>query len=160
MKLNEIKEERRKGTYAAVHFDDNTKQAIKKYIEENNIPNAVPVNKLHTTLLYSRKFLPDYVAAGKVHLVGQPTNFENWPTQDKQSNCLVLKYDCPDLVKRHKFLMKEHGATFDYDEFKPHVTLSYDIGDMDIKDLPKFEDDIVIVEEYSEDLDLNWAKKA
>jgi 2'-5' RNA ligase len=57
--------------------------------------------------------------------------------------------------------MKKHDATYDFPEYKPHITLSYDIGDLDEKNLPdigKYVDEIGIDEEYGEDLDLNWAK--
>jgi len=72
----------------------------------------------------------------------------------------VLTYDCPELIDRHNALMKEHGATFDYDEFKPHVTLSYDVGrEFDTKKLPVADiGDINVIDEYSEELNLDWAK--
>ena len=166
MKLIEIirEEKEEKGSYAAVRFSDKTNNAVKKYIKDNNIPNAITPGKLHTTLLYSRKYLPEYEPSGELEdmLVGKPSKFEKWPSQPddegKVAMCLVLRYDCPELVALHKKLMKEHDATYDFDEYKPHMTFSYDVADMQCKDLPKFEDDIEIVEEYGEDLDLNWAK--
>jgi hypothetical protein len=167
MKVTDIiKEEKKeeKGTYAGVHFDKTTLNAIKKFIEDNDIPKPVPANKLHTTLLYSRKYLPEYKPAGKLEepMIGKPSGFEKWPSQpDDEGNvamCLVLRYDCPELVDRHKSLMEEHDATYDFDEYKPHITLSYDVGDLQCKNIPTFDGEIKIVEEYGEDLDLDWAK--
>ena len=91
----------------------------------------------------------------------QLEKFEIWKTRDTGKNCLVLKYKCPALVKRHKFLMKEHKATFDFDEFIPHITLSYDINDMTLKDFGKPEEigNISINKEYGQALDLDWSKK-
>lgn len=169
MKLRELMEAMNKGTYAGVYFDEDTKKAVQQYIEDNNIPKPVNVDKLHTTLLYSRKFLPDYIPGGmyKQPLVGTPTELVVWKTQGDEgkepANCLVMKYDCPELVERHKSLMKEHGATFDYPEYTPHITLSYDIGDIDVDSLSNIKDAIKtigIVEEYGEDLKLDWAHKA
>lgn len=174
MKLRDLMEAKtetqpaQKGTYAAVRFDSTTKLAIKKYIEENDIPNGTDVSKLHCTLLYSRKYLPDYVPKGEyaAPLVGTSTGLEVWEAQPDETGhrnkCLVLKFDCPELAERHKKLMKEHEGTYDYDEYKTHVTLSYDIGDMDIADLPDIRDSVeklYITEEYGEDLNLNWAKE-
>lgn len=165
MKVTEIIEKKQeKGTYAAVKLSNKTNKAIVKYIKDNDIPNAIKPEKLHTTLLYSRKHLPDYEPAGEYEeaMHGKPIGFEKWPSQPdddgKVAMCLVLKYTCPELVDRHKFLMKEHGATYDYDEYNPHVTFSYDVGGMQCKDLPKFEEDIEIIEEYAEELNLDWAK--
>lgn len=169
MKLQELIERRKstRGTYAAVNFDKQTIQNIEEYLKENKIPGALKSDKLHTTLLYSRKFLPDYKGVGQYEspIVGTPAGFVVWKTKpddgSEPARCLVLKYDCPELVKRHKLLMKEHNATYDYDEYHPHITLSYDIGDMNEKNLPdiqKYVDKIVIISEYHEDLNLNWAK--
>ena len=169
MKLRELMEDVSKGTYAGVYFDEDTKKAVKKYLEDNDIPKPVNVDKLHTTLLYSRKFLPDYIPGGMYDkpLIGTPVELVVWKTQGDEgkepANCLVMKYDCPELVDRHKSLMKEHGATFDYPEYTPHITLSYDIGDMDVDSLSDIKETIKqvgIVEEYGEDLQLDWAHKA
>lgn len=158
-----------RGTYAGTYFDVDTVKAISDYVTNNKIPKPVNLSKLHTTLLYSRKYLPDYKAVGKYDtpMVGTPLELVVWKTKgddgSEPANCLVMKYDCPELVKRHNELMKTHGATFDYDEYNPHVTLSYDIGDMDITTLPdivKAVKRIVITEEYGEDLRLDWAHQA
>ena len=168
MRLEELMEDKTPdGTYAGVRFDDDTKKAINDYISDNNIPNGVANSKLHTTLLYSRKYLPDYKAQGDIEppFEGTPTKLEVWQSQPDEdgnkSNCLIMTYDCPDLIQRHKELMDEHKASYDYDEYKPHVTLSYDIGDMDIKELPDISKAIKKVginKEYQEDLNLSWAK--
>ncbi len=161
-------EGQKKGTYAAVEFDEQTKQKIEKYIEAHKLPNAVASSKLHTTLLYSKKHLPDYVAQGKIDppIIGHATGLKVWPSQPDEdgykSNCLVMTYSCPQLVARHKELMSEHDATYDFDEYHPHITLSYDIGDMKIKDLGDVKTEIgsiVIIKEYGEELNLDWAKK-
>lgn len=157
MKLNEIKKIP-KGTYAAVDFDKSTTDAVIEYIKEHKIPNGLRAGKMHTTLLYSRKYLPDYVPAGKIKkpYVGRFSGFEIFKSSsdddDKSTNCLVLRFICESLSKRHKDLMKEHGATYDYDEYKPHITLSYDVGELDPDQLPSFVQDIIITKEYGEEL--------
>jgi hypothetical protein len=165
MKLDELIVEKKQpdGTYAGVHFSKETVEAIAAYCKENKIPNRTRHEKMHTTVLYSRKYLPDYEPAGKYEkpMIGTPTGFDIWPSKGEDpKNCLVLEYKCPELEKRHEELMKDHEATYDFDEYKTHITFSYDVGDLDIKTLPKFESKIEIVEEYGQDLDLNWADKS
>jgi len=157
MKLIEVAQQ--KGTYAGVRFDDDTVKALIKFCKDEKIPNSVPPEKLHTTVLYSRKFLPGYKPAKNTDMVGTVGQLELWPSQEGVS-CLVLVYSCPKLTKRHLMLLKKHDATYDY-EYKPHVTLSYDVGDWTEKDLPKVPselDKLIINKEYTEDLDLDWAK--
>ncbi len=164
MRLDEIA--KHKGTYAGVRFSDDTKKLIEKYLDDNKIPNAISPDKLHTTLLYSRKYLPEYKALGTYPkpLIGTPGKFDVWKSSNEDgssANCLVIEFDCPDLSKRHKELMDEHEGTYDFPTYKTHITLSYDIGNMDIKDLPPFIDTvptIKICKEFSEDLDLSWAQ--
>ena len=165
MKSSEfIFENKSKGTYAGVRFGDDTKDAVKEYIAENDIPNATPTDKLHCTLLYSRKYCPHYDPQGALEPVmrGKPGAFQIWEGQPDDDghkpNCLIMEFDCATLVDRHNELMEEHQATFDYPEYKTHITFSYDIGEMDIKDLPAFSGPINIIEEYGEDLDLDWAE--
>lgn len=162
-------EETGKGTYAAVKFSPSTVEMIAKYIKDNDIPNGTPDAKLHCTLLYSRKHCPDYEPAGKISpaWIGTPTHLDVWESKGKlrdeePKRCLVLEFDCDELQKRHKELMKEHDATYDFPQYKTHVTLSYDIGEMDEKELPDVKKAIPKLEindEYGEDLDLDWAKK-
>lgn len=161
--INESKKET-KGSYAGVHFSKETIDDIKEYIKDNDIPNHTKFDKLHTTLLYSRKHLPDYEPFGKFDtpMVGKSVGFEKWPSQPdddgKVAMCLVMRYSCPELIKRHEELMKEHGATYDFDEYKPHITFSYDVAGLQCKDLPKFDSKIEVIEEYGEDLNNDWAK--
>lgn len=168
MKIQEILEEKRKtarGTYSGMKVSKASQEKLKKYMEDNKIPTPVKVEKLHTTILYSRKYLPNYKPAGKLDTPykAKSLGFTVWKTnpedpKEEKTNCLIVKLDCPELIKRHKDLMKEHEATFDYDEYTPHITLSYSIGDLDVNKLPKIDFDIEFDTEYYEDLNLNWAK--
>lgn len=167
MKLEELQESKKpkKGTYAGVNFSDATIKAVHQYAVDNKIPKALKPEKYHTTVLYSRKYLPNYKPAGTFEkpLVGKFTGFDIWKSSpDKNedpTNCLVMEFDCPELTKRHNDLMDEHDATYDFDEYKTHITLSYDVGDLTVDSLPKFKDNIDIVSEYHEDLNLNWAEE-
>lgn len=116
--------------------------------------------------MYSRKYLPDYTPLGEyaIPYYGIPTEFDIWISNSDDgpaTNCLVLKYDCQSLIDRHRYLMGKHGASYDYDDYIPHVTLSYNIGDnFDLSKLSDIKKDIpvlVITQEYGQDLNLNWA---
>lgn len=158
MKVSEIFENGEKGTYAAVRFSPATNATLEQYTKDNKVPKPPKAKDFHTTLLYSRKHLPNYQAAGKLDdpLIGTPTGFDIWPSQPdengKKKNVLVLEFSCPALFQRHHKLMHQHGATYDFDRYRPHITLSYDAGDLDPSKLPDFDEELEIVEEYMEDL--------
>lgn len=166
MRLMDLTEATKKGTYAGVRFSDDTVKMLRKFAKDHKIPNRVPHKKFHSTVLFSRKYLPDYKPAGEYEeaLVGKPTKFELWPSQPDEdgnvSQCLVLCYKCPELEARHKELMNKHEATYDFPQYKTHVTLSYNVGDdFDLDKLKVSDiDDLQIANEYSEELNLTWAK--
>ena len=148
------------GTYAAVKFDHPTRKSIHQYCATANIPNTIRPDKLHTTLLYSHKELTLYSPTDKyVHpLVAYPVGMDIWDSTNDQGQvekCLVVLLDCPQLIDRHNLLMKDHGATYTFPNYQPHITLSYNVGDLDPASLPFFENyvpSIIIVGEYSEAL--------
>lgn len=160
MKLIELTENKN-GTYAGYKFDKDDLNKIEKWCKENKIPTPVSKNEMHTTILYSKKPCPNYKPLGKLSspIKASIEEQEVWDTQDKK-RALVVKLNSPDMVKRHKQLMKEHKASFDYDEYKPHITLSYDVGkDFTLDKISKLKDSvgsIQAVEEYYEPLKDNW----
>lgn len=160
--LQFLNEKEQKGTYAGVRFSPTTVENLSKFIEDNNIPNPVPPSKFHTTLLYSRKHLPNFKPKGNLDkpIYGKPKKLEAWNTRDGK-NALVLTFKCKALEDRHSELMDQHDATYDFPTYKTHVTLSYDIGDdFSIDSISASSiDELEIDKEYGEDLNLNWAKE-
>lgn len=159
-----IMENNNKGTYAAMRFSLASALALQKFCQKFKVPNCLKLADYHSTLLYSRNYLPDYTPAGRLDppMIALPKNLEIWESpanafKKEATNCLVLRINCPELVDRFEYLMNNHDATYDYDEYKPHVTLSYDVGDFSLdgidccKEIPELE----LVVEYSETLDLD-----
>jgi len=156
-------ENQHKGTYAGVLFSKKTIQMLEKYMSDNNIPNALSSQKLHSTVLYSSKYLSNYKPLGQINppWIGkfkQFNVFQGLPKKegDPFTNCLVLEYECPEQVQRFNYLMKEYDATYNHEEYKTHVTLSYNIGDFEYQKLPPLDFDLEIIEEYQRELISNW----
>jgi hypothetical protein len=151
-----LQEETQKGTYAAVKFSQDDEDKIVEVLNKLSIQNPINKNDIHCTLLYSRKFLPNYEPIESPDEWAYPKELIVWDTFDKK-RALVLKLDCEYLVKRHRKLMDEHKATWDFPEYHPHITLSYDIGDNEIPNLKDFNfKEFHIIGEYKEDLQLDW----
>lgn len=153
MSFKEYLVESHAGTYAAVRPSKEDGDKIKEFMRLHNIPNPEPVDKLHATLLYSRKHLPSYKPDTSLSHDAKVHSLEVWPTKSGK-NCLVAKLHSPSLCDRHTHLMDKHNATYDYPEFKPHVSLSYDIGDYDISKLKASHlPSLKMTNEYKEALD-------
>lgn len=120
------------GTYVSVRPNEASCNLLVDLQNKLGLNDRVPPNKLHVTITYSKRPCP---AASK--LSGMPAEwpakvvgFERWQGADG-SWCLVAKLDCKPAVKMHHHMREEYGATHDYPDFTPHVTLSYNCEDRD-----------------------------
>lgn len=140
------------GLYLSAFFDDETNKNLEEFMNRHRIPNAVPTPSLHTTIVYSKSPVdmePLHTIDVTVHREG--CSFEVWDTPS--GNTLVLKFFSPYFQIRFNEAMAL-GASYDYDEYKPHISLSYDVGDdFDVSTLPAIDFDIRVVGEYAETLD-------
>lgn len=161
--LNDIivlSEDKNEGTYVGAKFSDDTVKKLKKLAKDLKIDNYVGSDKLHTTIIYSRKKFPDnFKAQGDLTPMwkGVPETLEIFPTRNNK-NALVLRYSCKQQLERHEQLMNKYKATYDWPEYKIHLTLSYDCGDYDANsiDITNYIDEIEISTEYTEELKLDW----
>lgn len=146
-----------KGSYAAVSFDATTTDALKAYQYDNHIPNPLSPDEFHSTVMFSKKYIPTFKPLGELdEWSGTFTKFDIFLSDD--DNALVLKYDCHQLSERFDQIISKYGATWEYDSFTPHITLSYNVEDLDIDQLPKYDGPIILINEYTNDLDLGWAE--
>ncbi len=157
LKLFEAPED---GTFAGVRFSDASVRTLKEFADANQIPNQTPTEDYHSTLLFSHTPLKDYEPWGayKSALTAIPKYATIFGDGDEKA--LVIVLDAPGLVKRHKYLMSKHPeATWDHDDFIPHVTLSYNAGDFDPNSLDVSQiGPLDFVEEYSADIEPDWEK--
>lgn len=146
--------ERRKGTYGALKYSHKTIADLERWMADHGIPNKLDVDKIHTTLIYSRVKLHEMEQMGKTNasmLSFKPIGFGIF------NSALVLLIDAPELVELHESLKKEFGATHDYEDYRPHVTLSYGIDegfDLSSLNLPSFDLQPSII--YFEALNTDW----
>ena len=142
-----------RGTYAAAKFNEDTLDRLEELQKFYALPNPVPRDKMHSTILYSRVYVPFKPEDGEI-LLSDMCRFKIFETQSG-SRALVLAYDSEYMQFRHDVGMAL-GATYDFPEYIPHITLSYDIGSLKIGEGQEFNFDIVRSYEYVEDLDLEW----
>lgn len=132
MKIIKGTVEDRSGIYIAVRYSNNTEKALLDIQNKYNLPNVN--TDFHTTLIYSRigsiPMPEDYDLSKHTDLVETDVRSEIWDTKDGRT--LVLLFPHVYLEEKHKMLIDKYKYNFDYDKYKPHITLSYDIGDLDI----------------------------
>ncbi|QOI66641.1 hypothetical protein [Erwinia phage FBB1] len=143
-----------KGLYVAAKFSESTLDALEELQRSLKLPNPVPRDKLHTTIVYSRVNVPYKVASGSFEIAdkGKLTVFET----QSGNRALVLEMDSDYLSARHSYA-KALGASYDYPDYRPHITLSYNIGVLNFSG--EYKVPVVLDREYSEELDLEWSDK-
>lgn len=121
------------GTYVAIDLTDDSKVQLDNYLKLTLDPmNRVDPDSYHITIIYSRTPVPDAEKFAGTSAPGFAlvTKWEVFPTKN-DGKCLVMKLDFP-FAERLNRTLTEMGATSDYDEYKPHVTVAYDFqGDID-----------------------------
>lgn len=151
-------EQAQEGLYVAAFFSDETQRLLAEYMAEHKIPNPIPAPSLHTTIVYSKVPVPDFDQCDfPLEITVDPAycKIETWETPTG-GKCVVLRLVSPYLELRFQEAMAA-GATYDFEEYKAHISLTYEPGDFDASKLPTPNFPIVIAGEYSEPLDLGEA---
>ena len=116
------------GTYVAAKLTKASQKMLDHYVTEAKIPHAADPQQYHSTIIYSRKSIPE-VKDYKIKLPLK-AKIKEWKLFDNNNSrsgkCLVAIIDSPELEKAHKEIREKYGATHDYPDYHPHVTVSYD----------------------------------
>lgn len=148
MKFSELN----KGTYVAAKFTEQTLDSIQELQTKLRLLNPVKREDLHTTICYSRTVVP-FVPHEQIQHIGTASKLEIWDTD--KGPALIMLLDSDYLHSRHTY-SKALGATYDFPDYKPHVTLSYNLGVQKVDLLDALNIDIEMSREYVEELDLEW----
>lgn len=120
------------GTYIAVKWGDVCVNKLLTLCGLVDLPNIVPEDKIHTTIIYDTKVSPEGVlVATQSSYNAFISNLDVFTSSDG-NKCLVAILNCPELDKRYSELSDKYGFTSDYPEYKCHITLSYSIEDWDM----------------------------
>ena len=117
----------KKGIYVDVKLDPNDLQKIWKYMRQIGIP-VMPPQKAHITVVYSYskpnkefklKDINGYVQPKAIRIFGKGTKDSPY--------ALVIEMESPELQRLNKYYLKEYHLKPTYPEYRPHLTLTYDI---------------------------------
>lgn len=117
---------------------------------------------MHVTVTYSRRPVQWFDMGG---LFGPATGELIVPPggprlvgQLGDEGAVVLHFAAGEIEWRHKEMV-EAGASWDYPQFRPHVTFTYDGGDVDLAALEPYQGKLVFGPEIFERLDGDWEPK-
>lgn len=127
------------------------------WAKEQGFKQPMPVEEFHVTLAYSKEPV-DWNAIPS----GKPTiNAEGGLRRVDRlgdEGAVVLHFDCAELSERWKEIANA-GAKWGYPTYQPHVTITYDGGDVDLSKVKPFSGVLLFGEEAFKEIEGKWQDK-
>lgn len=142
------------GFYAYRSLNAQSAEFLYGWMQEHRIPNPIPMDKLHVTVICSDCDVPGYTPDPAL-VMASPSSFK----LDMMNEALVIKFKSDALEEQWQRAMNL-GAKSRYVKFSPHVSLSYKVPEsFDHTDLKPPSTFLVFDGEKSRPLIDDWAKK-
>jgi hypothetical protein len=134
--------------------------ALRDWAKAQGFKTTLPPGDMHVTLAFSKTPVEwnDILDKSGDHLT-QDAGTEGRavePLGDK--GAIVLRFDSPALTQRwHQ--IRGAGASWDHDGYRPHVTITYDAGDVDLSKVTPYDGPLEFGGEVRAEVDSDWADK-
>ncbi len=116
-----------RGIYVEAKFDPGALRKIWDLLKKIGFKNILPINHAHATIIYSRRSPNKTFRLTPINGHAEPIQFEILGGSRGNPFVLALVLKSTALEKKHKEYMKEYQLKYDYREYKPHMTIVYDI---------------------------------
>ncbi|MFY9350072.1 MAG: DUF935 family protein [Sphingobium sp.] len=127
---------------------------------EQGFKATLPAEELHVTVIYSKRPV-NWFAMGHFGSSGEVVVGPGGPRLVERlggGSAVALLFQSPDLQWRHRE-MAEAGASWDWPSYLPHVTLTYDPGDLDIAKVAPYQGRLVFGPERFETIQPDWQEQ-
>jgi hypothetical protein len=139
-------------------------EEIRAHFKKQGFGDMTPDDEMHVTVAYSKtpvdwmKIGQDWAFTtdneGKLRVgPGGPRMCERF---GKDGECIVLLFASSDLNWRHQS-MCENGASWDWPEYQPHITLTYSGGDINLEEVEPFDGEIEFGPEVFQEIVEGWS---
>lgn len=123
---------------------------------------TLPAADMHVTIAFSRTPV-DWMKAGADWAGDENGKIKVVPggariIEKFDGGAVVLLFNSSQLAYRHECI-KEAGASWDWPEYQPHITITYNAGDVDLSKVEPYRGAIELGPEVFEELDTEWREK-
>ncbi|MGF7240651.1 phage-related protein (TIGR01555 family) [Pseudomonas oryzihabitans] len=125
---------------------------------------TVPADQLHVTIAYSKQAV-DWMKVGTAWNDGPDGSMTVPPGGARlveplgDGGAVVLLFNSSELAWRH-MAIREAGASWDFEDYQPHITITYQPGEVDLAKVEPYRGRIELGPEIFEPLDETWNAKA
>ncbi|MGJ0508916.1 MAG: anti-CBASS protein Acb1 family protein [Methylocystis sp.] len=133
--------------------------ALVKWAKAQGFETTVQAGDMHVTITFSREPV-DWMKMGSAWDQEKDGSLRVPPggarLVDRFGDAIVLLFSSSALSWRHED-MKRNGASFDFDQFQPHVTITYDApADLDLSAIEPFRGELVFGPEIFAEVKDDW----
>lgn len=135
---------------------------IVKWAKAQGFKKTLKAADLHVTIAFSRDPV-DWMKVGSSWSGGSNGVVTVAPggarLMEKFGAATVLLFNASELSWRHQDI-KEAGASWDWPDYQPHITITYEPGDIDLSKVEPYRGRIVLGPEIFAEVDEDWKAKA
>lgn len=142
-------------------------EKIIEWAKSQGIATTLEPDDMHVTVIYSKEpFSREYTQMVE-HQEEAPMYYGNHVVRGgkrsverlgENGEAIVLKIECPKMASEH-YGFRAMGASSDWPDYKPHITISWQADDFDETQAEPFGGDIVLSDIYVSLLDEDWKSK-
>ena len=112
------------GTFVSIRLTPKCNLRFTSWMDQELIQEPTGAGELHCTMVLDRttKFIHDPIVFDPPITVDPATYHLDLFGADH--NVLVLRFESPELEERQAMLMQQYGLVSEFGEYKPHITLS------------------------------------
>ncbi|WP_336973485.1 phage portal protein family protein [Sphingobium aromaticiconvertens] len=128
------------------------------WMRSQGFTSTVPAEELHTTVAYSKRPVNWFAMGQFGSNTGECIVGPGGPRLVERlgdDGAVVLLFQSLDLQWRHRE-MRDAGASWDYPSYLPHITLTYDGGDIDLAKVQPYQGRLIFGPERFEAIETDW----
>lgn len=110
---------------------------IIEWAQEQGFVKTLTADDMHVTIAFSRDPVYWSDVPDSFDAISAPPSLNRTVTPLGDKGAIVLKFKSRELEARWKEFC-EHGCSWDYESYQPHITITYDGGDMNLTDVKPF----------------------
>jgi len=139
------------GVYVAVKLSEETSNNLMEYINKNIPEGAYTKDKLHSTLIFSKKpYKGVFEVSDEIH----KGHFKEFQQFGPDNEYLVVELDAESMQDRNNYLVNKYDFISDFPVYKCHTTIAELV--IDKSKLPPIDFEFDLCCEYVEEVNLDW----
>lgn len=137
---------------------------IIKWAKSQGFEKVISASTMHCTIAYSKRPV-DWMKAGDNFEWVDDATMTIKPGGPRiveelgEDGAVVLHFACASLGWRHEQIRQETGAAWAFDEYQPHLTLTYEGQGVDLSKVEPYRGKIVLGPEVFEEVSTDWTPK-